>query len=183
MTHETFISVDIEASGPIPSTYSMLTLGACLIDDPVQTFEMALKPTTTRVNDAAMAVTGLSLEELERRGEEPEVAMTRFAEWIQRVVPENSAPVFVGFNAGFDWAFVNHYFLTFLGRNPFGFAPLDVKALYMGATGSSWSDTRSSVMRLKLGAALEGDHVALTDAVAQAELFRLVRQLSGNKAT
>lgn len=42
-------------------------------------------------------------------------------------------PVFVGFNAGFDWSFVNWYFLRFLGENPFGFAPLDIKSYYMGS--------------------------------------------------
>jgi hypothetical protein len=33
-----YVSVDIEASGPIPRRYSMLALGACLVDDPARTF-------------------------------------------------------------------------------------------------------------------------------------------------
>ena len=86
--------------------------------------------------------------------------------------------MFVGLNAAFDWAFVNHYFLEYLGENPFGFAALDIKALYMGAFGSAWRDARSSVMRRTLGADLAGDHDALHDAVAQAELFRLIRGCS-----
>ena len=41
--------------------------------------------------------------------------------------------VFVGFNAPFDWSFVNYYFHRFLGHNPFGFTAVDIKAYYMGA--------------------------------------------------
>ncbi|MGL1984483.1 3'-5' exonuclease, partial [Escherichia coli] len=30
---EIFISVDIEASGPVPGKYSLLSIGACLVSD------------------------------------------------------------------------------------------------------------------------------------------------------
>ena len=40
--------------------------------------------------------------------------------------------MFVGFNASFDWSFVNWYFHKFVGTNPFGVAALDIKAYYMG---------------------------------------------------
>ena len=56
-------------------------------------------------------------------------------------------------------------------RNPFGFAALDIKALYMGATGSSWADTRSSQIAKHLAPDRHGDHDALHDAKYQAELF------------
>src|SRR6266436_4496570 len=35
---EAYISVDIEAAGPVPGEYSMLSLGACLVDSPEITF-------------------------------------------------------------------------------------------------------------------------------------------------
>ena len=31
---EVFISVDIEASGPIPGEYDLLSIGMCLVDQP-----------------------------------------------------------------------------------------------------------------------------------------------------
>jgi DNA polymerase III epsilon subunit-like protein len=172
---ETFISVDVEAAGPFPGRFSLLTLGACLVDRPTETFEANFKPISMEADPKALEVTGLSLQALAAKGEDPAAAMLRFETWIAQVTPENGQPVFVGLNAAFDWAFVNHYFLELLGRNPFGFAALDIKALYMGAVGSAWSEARSSVMRRTLGAQLEGNHDALTDAVAQAELFRLIR--------
>ncbi len=100
--------------------------------------------------------------------------MSRFEDWIAEVTPKSHQSVFVGLNAPFDWAFVNHYFLDLRGRNPFGFSALDIKALYMGKTGCDWLDARSSTMRRVLNAKLEGDHNALHDALAQAELLRLI---------
>ena len=77
----------------------------------------------------------------------------------------------------FDWSFVNYYFHRFLGRNPFGFAALDIKAYYMGATGCDWGDTRSSRMAAMLKPRRTSGHQALQDALYQAELFRLVRKM------
>lgn len=90
---------------------------------------------------------------------------------------EGDKVVFVGFNAPFDWSFVNYYFHRFLGRNPFGFAALDIKAYYMGVTGCTWSDTRSSRIAAALRPRTHSDHTALHDALHQAELFRLARDL------
>ena len=44
---EVYISVDVEAAGPLPPTYSMLSLGAVAVDDPKATFYVELRP----VND------------------------------------------------------------------------------------------------------------------------------------
>jgi DNA polymerase III epsilon subunit-like protein len=170
---EVFVSVDIEASGPIPGEYSMLTIGACLVDDPAVTFAASLKPLSRNADRKALEVTGLSMDRLLAEGEEPEAAMKRLAAWLGAVVGLDGIPVFVGFNAAFDWSFVNYYFHRFCGSNPFGFAALDIKSLYMGATGCAWEETKSSRMREALRPLSKGDHNALHDAVYQAELFRL----------
>lgn len=176
---EVFFSVDVETSGPIPGEFSMLTVGACLVDRPEITFACSLKPIVDRFDPAAMEVTGLSLADLARDGLEPSIAMTRFAEWIAQYAPEGSMPVLVGFNAPFDWSFVNYYFHRFTGGNPFGFSSLDIKAFYMGVTGCRWADTRSSEVSRRLEPRLSGDHDALHDAQYQAELFRLALALRG----
>ena len=69
---------------------------------------------------------------------------------------------------------MNYYFHKFTGSNPFGFTALDIKALYMGATGCRWEDTRSSKVAEKLKPTLMGTHDALRDALYQAEVFRLI---------
>ena len=136
-----------------------------------------MKPINTRAAPKSLEVAGLSLEELAERGADPVVAMAAFADWATGLAGEDRALVFVGFNAPFDWSFVNYYFHRFAGGNPFGFAALDIKALYMGATGVNWADTRSSQIAKLLGPERRGDHDALHDAKYQAELFRLVRAL------
>ena len=84
-------------------------------------------------------------------------------------------PVFVGLNAGLDWSFVNWYFIHFTGGNPFGFARSSIKSYYMGLIGCGWGDTKSSRMRPEFQPSKPGDHNALTDARAQAEMFEKMR--------
>lgn len=174
-TREIFISVDIETAGPIPAEYSMLSIGACLVDDDTEAFSCELKPINRNADPKALEVTGLSLEDLAISGIEPVEAMRRFLSWIEGVSGDNATPVFVGFNAAFDWSFINYYFHKFLDKNPFGFAALDIKSFYMGAVDCTWKDTRSSEMARRLNPAGRGDHDPLHDAKYQAELFRLVR--------
>lgn len=175
---EVLISVDIETSGPIPGEYSMLSIGACLVDDDQTCFEAKLKPISKNADPKALEVAGLSMEALLAHGEDPAVAMLRFSVWINEIAPQGSAAVFVGFNAAFDWSFVNYYFHRFTGANPFGFTALDIKAYYMGAAGVPWGDTKSSRMAMRLHPRQIGDHDALHDAKYQAELFRLSRKLA-----
>jgi DNA polymerase III epsilon subunit-like protein len=165
-----FISVDVETAGPIPGEYSMLSLGACVVGRRDEGFYVELKPLNDNSVAEAVKVTGFDLAELGRTGDRPEVAMARLRDWLAGVCGAEK-PVFVGFNAGFDWSFVNWYFQRFLGENPFGFAPLDIKSYYMGFTGCCWTDTKSSRIRSEFQPTQPGNHNALADARAQAETF------------
>ena len=171
---EIFISIDVETAGPVPGEYSMLSIGACAVADSSATFACEFKPINDRFVPEALKVSGLSLDRLQREGTEPEAAMRRFGAWIDEVAGD-ATPVFVGFNAPFDWSFVNYYFHKFTGENPFGFTALDIKALWMGVSGCTWADTRSSRIAEEINPQLHGDHDALHDALYQAELFRLIR--------
>ena len=74
---------------------------------------------------------------------------------------------------------MNWYFIHFLKDNPFGFAPLDIKSYYMGLTGCSWEDTKSSRIQPEFQPAKAGDHNALNDARAQGEMFEKMRASKG----
>ncbi len=178
--NEIFVSVDVETSGPIPGEYSMLSVGACLVDAPETSFERTLKPLNRNADPEALAVTGFSLQQLEQCGTEPRQAMTEFDAWLKSACSEGDVPVFIGLNAPFDWSFINYYFHRFNGENPFGFTALDIKAYYMGVMGCSWRDTRSSAMTGCLHPTQKGNHTAVQDAVYQAELFRLTRECRQN---
>jgi ribonuclease T len=155
-----------------------LSIGACAVFELTETFACTLKPINRNFDPKALEVSGVSLDELAIMGLEPSDAMRRFADWLSTLAGSDGALIFVGFKAPFDWSFVDYYFHRFRGINPFGFAALDIKALYMGATGCDWADTRSSKISEDLKPSLRGDHNALHDVQYQAEIFRLDRRRS-----
>jgi DNA polymerase III epsilon subunit-like protein len=172
---EVYISVDIEAAGPVPATYSMLSLGAAVVQDLQVNFYAEFRPINRKSVPEAMKVVGRTLKEFERTGRDPKEAMIAFRNWINSVA-EKGKPIFVGFNATFDWAFVNHYFQHYLGENPFGFGGVDIKSYYMGMSGCTWDDARSSRIPSELKGSSRHTHNALDDAIEQAEMFRRMRE-------
>jgi ribonuclease T len=167
---EIYISVDVEAAGPVPATYSMLSLGAVVVNDPKQTFYVEFKPVNDKFVPDAMEIVGRSLRDFAEKGREPKEAMAAFRDWLTRIAKAGK-PVFVGFNATFDWAFVNSYFHQYIGENPFGFGGIDIKSYYMGLTGCTWDETRSSRIRAEFKGTARHTHNALDDAIEQAEMF------------
>ena len=170
--NECLISVDVETAGPDPREYAMLSIGACLVTDPEQSFYIELQPTVMNATDEALAVSGLSLEALATSGVPPAQAMQRFEAWLHELRLPGKKPIFVAFNAGFDWMFVNSYFYRYLGRNPFGHAALDMKAFFMGLTGSRWADTGMLHAARRYECEIQLTHHALQDAQDQARLFQ-----------
>ncbi len=176
MTSEVYISIDIEADGPIPGDYSMSSLGAVVVDDPNATFYREFRPISDKFDAKAAAVSGLNRDQLTAEGAEPAEAMRQFADWIQ-TVSKGARPVFVAFNATFDWMFVHWYFIHFAGKNPFGISGLDIKAYYMGALGKPrWSDTSKNNIEARFLSSAPHTHNALDDAREQAEVFAKMRQ-------
>jgi DNA polymerase III epsilon subunit-like protein len=168
---EAYISVDVETAGPNPGQFSLLSIGACTVARPRRTFYAELQPVTHLYTAEARAVSGLSLEELAENGLPPEKALRGLEEWLSEVVPTWLKPVFVAFNAPFDWMFMSDYFHRYRGANPFGHKALDIKAVYMGLHGVAWADT---TYRQISGHYLEKPtltHHALEDALVQAEIF------------
>ena len=179
---ETYISVDIETAGPIPSEYALLSIGACRADDPDVSFYVELQPTSMAFTREALEISGLSLETLAHEGLPPAEAMTNFEAWIHHVMDDGSRAVFVAFNAPFDWMFVNEYFHRYLSRNPFGHSALDIKAYFMGLSGSNWSETRMVKIRDALELFGELSHHALEDAKEQALLFQHMLAIANERS-
>ena len=169
-----YISVDVETAGPNPSAYSLLTIGACTVYGPSSTFYVELKPETMRALPEALAISRLSMERLAKRGKPPKQAIQQFEQWVNEQTTENQRPIFVAFNAPFDWMFVNDYFHRFLGYNPFGHAALDVKSYYMGLSGVNWQETAMRYVSAQYLEDRQLTHHALRDAMDQAEIFRLM---------
>src|SRR5690606_25399796 len=83
---EVLVSVDVETSGPSPSVGCLLSLGACLVDDPEESFYVEVRPAPgCGWDEAAAAVHLLDRARLEREGTPLADAMTGLAAWLERV--------------------------------------------------------------------------------------------------
>jgi hypothetical protein len=181
-----YVSVDVEADGPVPGPYSMLSIGmvvagrydgerfdAADLDDPDHRFYAELRPISSQFDQAALEVSGLDRDVLQRDGEDPALAMTRAARWVRQVARKDR-PVFAAFPLGFDWMFAYWYFLTFAEiGSPFGHSThLDIKTLYAAKAGEPI--VRS--IKRNMPSAILGNrphtHHALDDALEQAELLQ-----------
>ncbi len=195
-----YISVDVEASGPVPGLYNLVSIGAVPVvfgdgawratDDK---FYVELKPIAAGFDPGAMAVHGLSREHLEKNGLPAEVAMRRLSDFVARCLgpapardragSQAASPArvtFVGHNAAFDWAYVSYYYERFYLPNPFGYKALDSKSLAMGRLGIGWFDTSKETLEnlLKLPAQDAGlIHRADYDALYQAWILAALLNL------
>lgn len=125
-----FIMVDVEADGPIPGDYSLVSFGAVLVDEALdKTFYGRCKPISERFIPEALAVSGHTREEV-MTFDDPAEVFQQFGEWLAEV--SGGRPMFVSDNNGFDWQFINWYFHHFLGKNPFGHSSTNLGSLYKG---------------------------------------------------
>jgi DNA polymerase III epsilon subunit-like protein len=173
-----FISVDIEAAGPIPSQYALLSIGACTLTHPQQTFYVELIPDKDLIDLRSMEVHGLDLQKLRHEGLPAVNALQQFADWLQDVVPIGQMPLMLAFNAPFDWMFIHDYFIRYLGNNPFGHTAVDIKAFYLGASGRAWQETSGAHLHQLYNQGKKLSHNALGDAIDQAVIFvEIVKEL------
>ncbi len=176
MAAETWISVDVETSGPTPHTGSLLSIGACPVDDPGRGIELRLCPEPGLPwQPEAERIHGLDRATLERDGLDPAAAMAALEAWLAEVVPAGSRPVMVALNAPFDWMFIADAFWRHLGRNPLGHSAIDIKALYLGrhlAVVDRWARTSRVDIVERYPVSLPHTHGALDDAREQAAILR-----------
>lgn len=169
---EILVSVDIEADGPIPGIYSMLSLGAVRVDGAGSDFYVELRPVSGEYVPEALAVSGLDRQALARTGVEPGEAMRRFKQWLSGL---GGRPVFASFST-WDWVFVYYYLVCFGGGSPFGHSSLDMKSFYMGRYGTDWRRTSKGAIAKAHPHLLRGrgphTHNALDDAREQAAFLR-----------
>lgn len=167
-----FIDVDIEADG-IAGHGSILSIGATTVHG--ETFYSEMKPASEEflvANQAFCTEHGLDRERLLAEADEPEAVMHDFNVWtLEMAAKYEKDPVFVGLNAGYDWPFVDLYFMRYGIENPFGIAGDDLKSLVMPLGGNwDWNDTKKSRMPEVIKPEGDFTHHALEDAQYQQKL-------------
>ena len=174
-----YISADIEASGPIPGDYDMISLGLSVVgqeDDPSKCFYIVFKPVTRNsIPEAMKRVGGITFEDMDRDGVDPKEAMQKVAEWVRSVTPRGHRPVQVAWPSSFDFMWTHWYFMHFLGSDPFGHSGVDIRSFAMGRTGLDFEDCgKQALERMGIRSRYPHTHNALDDAKGQGDLFRQI---------
>jgi hypothetical protein len=185
-----YISVDVEADGPIPGPYSMISFGAAVAgrqdaggftaaDPEEHTFYRERRPVSEEFDAQALAVSGLDRDRLCREGADPATAMAEFTAWVGEV-SAGAQPVVCGYPVAFDWMFLYWYLLRFTGASPFGHSGcMDMKTLYAAKAGLPLRAVAKGTMPRHLLSRRRHTHHALDDAVEQAELFANLMRWEG----
>lgn len=165
-----WIMVDIEADGPIPGDYSMVSFGAVVVEPGLaRTFYGELRPISEKFIPEALAVSGFTRDHV-MTFREPEGVMRDFATWLQSV--GGGRPMFISDNNGFDWQFINWYFHHFTGANPFGFSSTNLGSLYKGLV----RDTAKNFKHLRK---TRHTHHPVDDAKGNAEALLTMKEEMG----
>jgi hypothetical protein len=125
-----FISVDVESDGRIQGTHSIVCFGAVVVEPTLsKTFYGKIRPISDTFVPEALKISGFSREE-HLTFDEPEKVMSDFADWIKIV--NKGKPIFISDNNGYDFSWINWYFHTFYGKNPFGWYSRRIGDIYCG---------------------------------------------------
>ena len=174
---EVYVSIDIEADGPIPGLYSMLSVGAAaFVDGQVKSvFEANLKELEgARQHPETMKFWAKNQEAWETARQtlqDPADVMPEFFLWVENL-KEFGIPIPVMYPQSFDGPFISYYFHRFVGSNPFGIRGLDIKS-YMMATlglpyGAIW---KRNLPKHWFDPSTPHTHKALDDALEQGKIF------------
>jgi hypothetical protein len=170
-----YVSTDIEADGPIPGVYSMLSFGSAAFTADkklVGTFSANLEtlpeaithPETMEWWKGQPQAWSACRQDLQQ----PEAAMKKYLAWL-KTLPGNL--VFVAYPATFDFMFMYWYLIRFTGESPFSFAALDVKTYAMAMLGKPFHEVVKKNMPGRWFDVSKKMHVALDDALEQGALF------------
>ena len=165
-----WVVVDVEADGPIPPQYSMVCLGAVVVEPPPQrTFYCRTRPVSAIWQPEALAISGFS-RELHETFPEPRWEMERFERWLRNL---GGRPIFVSDNVAFDWQWVNWYLHNYTNGNPFGWSGRRIGDLWGGFK----QDARASWKRLRK---TRHDHNPVNDAMGNVEaLLEMAKHIKG----
>lgn len=177
--NEIYFSVDIETDGPIPSEFSMLSIGAGAFTESgelIATFERNLERLDGARQDpdtmAWWATQPEAWEACRTNLVHPKDAMKDLTTWVETVERQSGAKaVFLAYPAGFDFTFVYWYLVKFVGYSVFSFSSLDIKSYAMAVLKTPFRETTKRNFPKRWKSKRGHTHVALEDALGQGELF------------
>jgi hypothetical protein len=175
-----YLSVDIEADGPIPGQYNMLSFGiAGLLEgdrEPSKYFTCNLQKMFPIGHPDTMKwwTKHIDAWEVTRQNPiSPKQGMQKFAKWLTSLKRSYDL-VLIGYPITYDFLFLYWYLVHFTGHSPFGFSGLDIKTF-------AWTQIKHRRFTFRETAKrnfpeewlseLHHTHNALEDAQEQAIIF------------
>lgn len=172
---EIYVSVDIEADGPIPGPHSMLSLGsaAFLADKTlVATYSANLETLPGATADPRTMAWWEQFPEAWQASRvdarPPAQVMHDYVAWLGGLP---GVPVFVGWPAAWDFMWVYWYLIRYTQQRPFGESAIDSRSYAMAMRRTPFLRTGKSHLPKRWFEALPHNHVALSDAVEQGVMF------------
>lgn len=163
-----YFVVDVEADGPCPGLYSMVCFGVVKVDNSLDSsFYGRVRPISNKYDPAALQISGFTREE-HLSFPHPLGVIYSFTIWLQR--NSRGKPIFISDNPAFDWQWMNYYFHSFFGRNPFGYSARRISDLYCGMQRNAhakWKHLRQT----------EHTHNPIDDARGNAEALLAMRDM------
>lgn len=169
------VAIDVEASGPCPGEYSLLSIGAVMVRDGLKDhFYAELEPTAPGVVNEAMAVNNLNYLYMKKLSPKfhPSEVMGRFGDWLRDY--SHKRPIMLSDNPAYDFQFINYYFWKYCDGNPLGWSARRIGDIYAGLNGDLFSagDFRQLMIT-------EHTHNALDDAMGVAEAMLAMNEHFG----
>jgi hypothetical protein len=173
---ETYVSVDIEADGPIPGPNSMLSLGAAAfaVDGThLATFSVNFQPLPGATPDPETMEWWRGFPEAwaaaTRNQHNPLDAMTDFRHWVEALPGK---PVMIAYPAGYDFLWTHWYLHRFTGGTPFSHSALDIKTVAMMLLNRGYRDaTKRNWLPAWFAPDAPHTHHAADDALEQGRSF------------
>ena len=107
-----YFIVDVEADGPFPGVYSMVSFGAVKVDNELNHtfYSEVIRPIATQYDEEALSISGV----------------TRDQQLDSLIYPNEVM-------SEFDWQFINGYFIMYNdGYNPFGWSSRRLSDMFAG---------------------------------------------------
>lgn len=160
-----FFSLDVEADGPCPGLFSMLSFALVNVFDHTQRFYAQLAPITDHFVPQALHVSGFTREQC-LAFPKPDQAMKDMMVFLSSFP---NRKVVVSDNPAFDWQFLNYYCHYYLKHNPFGHSARRIGDLWAGHSGNWRNDSQWKKYRQT-----KHSHNALDDALGNAQALEKI---------
>lgn len=160
--------LDVEADGPCPSLYNMISFGLVSVADPKRSFLGQVAPILDHAGIArAREVVGVSFE-TQKTYPPPEQTMAAARDWLHALAGERRVVLWSD-NPAFDWQYWNWYCHRYLGDNPAGFSARRIGDMDAGRRGepfntNAWKTRRETAHT----------HNPVDDARGNAEALRWI---------